>query len=355
MVITVSLAQVACCIGLTAVQEGIPDAIPTEACYPGWQESLGLLARLVEAEIPGQAGRHLAGARVRCHAWPMTADRNLDRLDQLARDVSLDAVERWRARAEALDWIDRVWPVLAPDDAPGATARAQVLRQRLELADAKLHRRLRAAVRAGHGPELFQRWQQETGVIDGEGYDTLDELLAGVLRLADPGPDSRPLEPEMVFYQPTPARHALDMLVRSRVGPRDVLVDLGSGLGHVPMLASLCTGARAIGVEWQPSHVDAARRAAFRLKLQRVTFLAQDARDADLSRGTVFFLYTPFLGTVLREVLDRLRLEGMGRPIQVCTFGPCTRIVGGEAWLHTDGPIAADRVAVFRCAGRGSD
>jgi len=38
---------------LDIVQEGIPDAIPLEACYLGWQESLTLLAQLVEAEIPG--------------------------------------------------------------------------------------------------------------------------------------------------------------------------------------------------------------------------------------------------------------------------------------------------------------
>ena len=37
---------------LNIVQEGIPDAIPPEACYLGWQESLTLLAKLVEAEIP---------------------------------------------------------------------------------------------------------------------------------------------------------------------------------------------------------------------------------------------------------------------------------------------------------------
>jgi hypothetical protein len=36
---------------LTIVQEGIPEAIPLEACYLGWQESLALLAGLVEAEI----------------------------------------------------------------------------------------------------------------------------------------------------------------------------------------------------------------------------------------------------------------------------------------------------------------
>ncbi len=39
---------------LSAVQEGIPDAIPLEACYLGWQESLMLLCKLVEAEIPDE-------------------------------------------------------------------------------------------------------------------------------------------------------------------------------------------------------------------------------------------------------------------------------------------------------------
>ena len=50
---TVSLKKVFCGTDLTVVQEGIPSAIPTEACYLGWQESLTLLAQLVEAEIPG--------------------------------------------------------------------------------------------------------------------------------------------------------------------------------------------------------------------------------------------------------------------------------------------------------------
>jgi len=50
---TISLKQVFCGTELTIVQEGIPGAIPPEACYLGWQESLTLLAKLVEAEIPG--------------------------------------------------------------------------------------------------------------------------------------------------------------------------------------------------------------------------------------------------------------------------------------------------------------
>jgi uncharacterized protein YndB with AHSA1/START domain len=48
---TVSLREVSCGTEMTIVQEGIPDVIPVESCYLGWQESLALLAKLVEAEI----------------------------------------------------------------------------------------------------------------------------------------------------------------------------------------------------------------------------------------------------------------------------------------------------------------
>jgi uncharacterized protein YndB with AHSA1/START domain len=49
---TVSLKKVSVGTELSIVQEGVPDVIPAEACYLGWQESLVLLAKLVEAEIP---------------------------------------------------------------------------------------------------------------------------------------------------------------------------------------------------------------------------------------------------------------------------------------------------------------
>jgi len=51
---TIILKQVFCGTELNVVQEGLPAAIPVEACYLGWQESLTLLAKLVEAEIPDQ-------------------------------------------------------------------------------------------------------------------------------------------------------------------------------------------------------------------------------------------------------------------------------------------------------------
>ena len=52
MHVAVTLQQVSCGTELSIVQEGVPDVIPAEACYLGWQESLTLLAKLVEPEIP---------------------------------------------------------------------------------------------------------------------------------------------------------------------------------------------------------------------------------------------------------------------------------------------------------------
>jgi uncharacterized protein YndB with AHSA1/START domain len=52
MNVTVALKKVSVGTEVNITQEGIPDVIPAEACYLGWQESLTLLAQLVEAEIP---------------------------------------------------------------------------------------------------------------------------------------------------------------------------------------------------------------------------------------------------------------------------------------------------------------
>ena len=53
MTVTVTLKAVSVGTEMNVVQEGIPDAIPAEQCYLGWQQSLELLGKLVEAEVKG--------------------------------------------------------------------------------------------------------------------------------------------------------------------------------------------------------------------------------------------------------------------------------------------------------------
>jgi len=55
MYVTITFKKVSCGTEVNIAQEGVPDNIPAEACYLGWQESLALLAKLVEAEIPDEA------------------------------------------------------------------------------------------------------------------------------------------------------------------------------------------------------------------------------------------------------------------------------------------------------------
>jgi len=52
MPVTITLRKVSCGTELNIVQDGVPDVIPPEACCLGWQESLELLARLIEVDIP---------------------------------------------------------------------------------------------------------------------------------------------------------------------------------------------------------------------------------------------------------------------------------------------------------------
>jgi uncharacterized protein YndB with AHSA1/START domain len=54
MQVTITFKQVSCGTEVNITQEGVPDMIPAESCYLGWQESLELLVRLVDAEIPDE-------------------------------------------------------------------------------------------------------------------------------------------------------------------------------------------------------------------------------------------------------------------------------------------------------------
>ena len=165
------------------------------------------------------------------------------------------------------------------------------------------------------------------------GYDNLDAFINGLL-LINPLPiETRAREPEMVFYQQTPARIILELVEKAHLTEQDVFYDLGSGLGQVPVLVHLLTGVTAKGVEFEPAYCDYARGSAAALNLSQVEFVNADAREADYSDGTVFFLYTPFTGKILQEVLEKLRRESQRRMIRVFTYGPCTAEVSRQSWL----------------------
>lgn len=275
---------------------------------------------------------------------------------RLEANASLFAPAQLRSRIEALDDLDaqlgggEPFRPTSPDAA--ILDRFATIRRRLEAANAEVYSAIREEIRNGNRDSL-RNWlnlcrDPQIDSAPGLSYDHLDELIAGVLQIRPPRDEAIKTELEQVFYQPTPVRHVLTMIERSGLSADDVLVDLGSGLGQVCIIASILTGARAIGIESQAAYVECARVCARGLQLDRVTFLHADARAADLSEGTIFHLYTPFTGSILRTVLDRLQQESIKRPIAICTLGPCTEVVALQTWLSPDSKPNADRVTVFR-------
>jgi hypothetical protein len=270
-------------------------------------------------------------------------------------------------RADALDRlefhvIDRIDGLLqggAP--APQLRAlrlRAERVRRRLEAIDDALARRVRDEIRAGAGSSALRSvlgapcCSESERQQDSARYDGLDSFVNRVLHTGPAPEPELALQPEMVAFQPTPARVVLALVEAARLTDADAFFDLGSGLGRVPILVNLLSGATATGVEVEPAWCPYARRCAAELNLRRVEFIHADARDADYSTGTVFFMYTPFTGRMLLDVLERLRGEARRRSIRVFTYGPCTSEIARQRWLRCEGESSAGYAALGAFASR---
>jgi SAM-dependent methyltransferase len=124
--------------------------------------------------------------------------------------------------------------------------------------------------------------------------------------------------------------------------PDDELVDLGSGLGRVAILAHLLSGARTHGIEIQAPLVDRARARCAALGLTAVSFTHGDAAGAVLD-GSVFFLYAPFNGDLLARVVRQLERVARRRPIALAAVG---LELGDAAWLSARSAAGAAGAAL---------
>jgi SAM-dependent methyltransferase len=114
---------------------------------------------------------------------------------------------------------------------------------------------------------------------------------------------------EEVPFVVTPDNVTLEMLKLAKVGPRDYLIDLGSGDGRIVIVAAKRFGARALGVELSPDLVRQSRENARSAGVGgRAQFREQDLFETDLSKATVITLYLlPEWNLQLRPRLQKLK------------------------------------------------
>lgn len=135
------------------------------------------------------------------------------------------------------------------------------------------------------------------------------------------------LRPPDVKYVPTPQNVVDAMLAMARVTSGDIVYDLGSGDGRIPISAAVQYGARGVGVEIDPFHLrdayDNLRKAGV---ADRVRFLEADFFTVDISEATVVAVF--LLPRVLLQLLPKFRRE----------LRPGTRIVSHQYYFGDDWP-----------------
>jgi protein-L-isoaspartate O-methyltransferase len=146
--------------------------------------------------------------------------------------------------------------------------------------------------------------------------------------------------PTLAPFVPSPPEVVDRMLTLARVGPADVVYDIGSGDGRIVIAAAQKFGARGVGIEIDPALAEQATAAARAAGVaDRTAFRVQDALTADVSDATVVTLYLLSASNVkLRPILTRQLRRG-------------TRIVAHNFPI---GDWEPDRVDTFTDAGGGT-
>ena len=146
--------------------------------------------------------------------------------------------------------------------------------------------------------------------------------------------DSQPRDPDLAPYIPTPQEVVNRMLELAEVTTTDIVYDLGSGDGRIPITAAKRYGARGVGIDFDPQRIAESNANARREGVaDRVEFILGDALQADVSEATVVTLYLLSSSNIkLRPILTRQLSAG-------------TRIVSHAFDM---GDWSPDRIEIFK-------
>lgn len=163
---------------------------------------------------------------------------------------------------------------------------------------------------------------------------------------------------DMCFYGPTPYRALKLIFSHVRIGPEDIFMDIGCGKGRVVFFASVYTVAqKAIGMEVSDSLVITARDNQRKCigSHAKIEIIQADAARADMSEGTVFFLFNPFGYRTTMEVIKHLRESYFSRPraMRIIYHCPAYRfLLDDEKWLEVEKELDNGVFVIWRSIKR---
>lgn len=277
--------------------------------------------------------------------------------DELLHNPLLRVETNLELRADALDTLSYIQDVIThnPQVAVLSNLSAKVSRlsMELEVINLRIFDETRELIKSPNSSPaslraFLNRYTKYQPCEDGHihiDYEALDVLISGTLF-----PDVVPtpfmdLFPEMVHWEASPGSVILDMVDHVPFQSEDIFFDIGSGLGNIAVLVNVLTGLRTVGIEREPVYCEYAWNLATSLKLDNVTFVNKDAREAQLQSGTIFYLFTPFVASILNEVMGKIYTVSQHHTVFVISFGPCTAEIAKLSWLT---PISKDTQHQFK-------
>jgi tetrahydromethanopterin S-methyltransferase subunit G len=279
----------------------------------------------------------------------MISDIQFD-IDETEAETAIYEFANFNMRANAIDFIefhiiDRIESLIqqtgVSNELFNLKIRANRIKEKLENINTEMFRQLEEQIKISRDKGfIFRKMINEffsSSFVDADhsdliGYDNLDIFINRLLSTNTIPEPKRGPEPEMVFYQKTPARIIFEL--SKKINRDDIFFDIGCGVGQVVILVNLISSAKAIGIEFEPAYCKYANEVASRFDLVNVQFINDHAKNIDYSKGSVFFLYTPFYGTMLQEVLSSLQKHSFDKTIRIFTYGPCSIEIAEQTWLE---------------------
>jgi len=179
----------------------------------------------------------------------------------------------------------------------------------------------------------FTQYQKESSNHIHAYEEELDLLMNGIFGLdADKVriPEQRD---GFVHLETSPVSVILNMIDQLNLTGKETLIDLGSGLGLALFIFRLLTDVVSVGIEVQEPYYKLSLKVQERFKFSKLHFIHSDVRDAELTNGDIFYMFTPFIDKLMEDVLNKLRYVGETKHIVVCSYGISTISLGDEPWL----------------------